>query len=195
MVIKMDEFVHFLNQRVSALSGFITAPAPNHQQLMTILQAGMSAPDHGGLMPWRFKIYNHNNFNELQDIAITAKRHENPDIGDDEMQKTIGKLRRAPLVVAVWAQKQNQKNIPMAEQVAAVNMAVAQQLLCASAMGFAAVYLTGWLAFSPIFHQHLGMGEQDEFCGFLYLGSFAQNPPAKTRPRVEQFITNILNIQ
>ncbi len=190
----MNEIIQFLHQRVSALSGFITTPAPTNEELITILQAGMSAPDHGGLMPWRFKIYNPHNFDELIDIATMAKRHDQPDIGDDEMQKTISKLRRAPVVVAVWAQKQSQKNIPMPEQVAAVNMAVGQQILCATSMGYAAVYLTGWLAFNPVFHNHLGMVAGDEFCGFLYLGTFAQKPPSKNRPRVEQFITNFNNI-
>lgn len=44
--------LHALNTRRSMK--LLRAPAPKPDELAQILQAAMSAPDHGALRPWRF---------------------------------------------------------------------------------------------------------------------------------------------
>lgn len=50
----MNEAINYLLNRNSMK--MVTAPAPSDEELALILQTAMSAPDHGALRPWRFKI-------------------------------------------------------------------------------------------------------------------------------------------
>ncbi len=186
-----QEWLAYLNNRVSAITARIGEPAPNMQEIHQILQAGMSAPDHGALMPWRYMIFTQDNIAKLFQIAREAKLQDEPNITQAELTQIIAKFQRAPVVIAIWVAKQSSKNIPMKEQICTVAMATQNQLIAADKMGFAAVLITGWLAFHPHLYESLGMGEHDEFIGFLFMGSHKDGvlPPAKPRPDVRQFIT------
>jgi nitroreductase len=50
-VIQMDALELLLNRRSASR---LAEPAPAGEQLENILRAGLRAPDHGTLQPWRF---------------------------------------------------------------------------------------------------------------------------------------------
>ena len=77
--------LHALTSRRSVK--FLRAPAPKQDELEQILQAAMSAPDHGALRPWRFVLIRGEAIGKLADVAIGAVKRS----GDPRM--TPGKVR------------------------------------------------------------------------------------------------------
>ena len=58
---------------------FLRGPAPKPAELEQILQAAMSAPDHGALRPWRFVVIQGEAIGKLADVALEAvKRSGDP---------------------------------------------------------------------------------------------------------------------
>lgn len=62
MAIKSESSIaKIITDRVSVPQGKMTGPAVNKDHLLIALQSAMSAPDHGGLKPFRFAIAVHEN--------------------------------------------------------------------------------------------------------------------------------------
>ena len=50
--------------------------------------------------------------------------------------------------------------------------------MAAQAQGFGGIWRSGWFIFDRLLHQRLGLGEQEQIVGFLYLGT----PNAEPKP-------------
>ncbi|KOO10759.1 nitroreductase, partial [Vibrio xuii] len=68
----------------------LAAPAPEGQALENIIKAGLRAPDHAGLTPWRFVISQGEGLNKLSDILVKAAVAENSD------DAVVEKVKNAP---------------------------------------------------------------------------------------------------
>lgn len=162
----MDALALLLNRRSASR---LTEPAPAGGVLDNIIRAGMRAPDHGALQPWRFVIIEGEGrvrFSELlHHCAITE--------GLDE--KGIEKARqapfRAPMIIAVLAWCDTQTKVPRWEQMVSAGCAVQGMQMAALAQGFNGIWRTGLWATNPDVKQAFGCREQDEIVGFLYLGT------------------------
>lgn len=178
-----------LNNRRSVKAQLLGSPAPDQNLLIEILQAGMSAPDHGAIRPWRFNIFRNDERQILSEKYGEALKEKNPDATVEEIEEIKQKPLRAPLIVAIWAEiMENHPKVPPVEQVVATACAAENILLAAQDKGFGAVLLTGWPAFHPIVQKCLGMSEKDEMIGFLYLGTAQESPKPVSRPDVKQYI-------
>lgn len=57
----------------------VVAPAPSDEELALALQAAVTAPDHGNLTPWRFKLIRGENVQRFADLGITIRQgSDNP---------------------------------------------------------------------------------------------------------------------
>ena len=64
--------------------------------------------------------------------------------------------------------------------------AACQNLLtAATAMGFAAQWLTEWYAYDRMVKEALGLKSGERIAGFIYLGSTEAGPRERARPRLE----------
>src|SRR3546814_19442361 len=83
--------LHALTSRRSMK--FLRAPAPKQEELDQILQAAMSAPDHGKLRPWRFVLIRGAALGRLADRALDAvKRRGDPrQIGRESCRERVCK--------------------------------------------------------------------------------------------------------
>ncbi len=183
----MDALELLLNRRSAKR---LIEPAPSGDILDNIIRAGMRAPDHGTLQPWRFVIIEGEGrarFGELlHQSALNA--------GMDEkgIEKAAQAPFRAPLIIAVLAWCDTQSKVPRQEQVLSAGCAVQAMQMAALAQGFNGIWRTGLWATQPDVKQAFGCREQDEIVGFLYLGtsqlkaSAASIPPA-TEPFVRHF--------
>lgn len=72
----MDALDLLLNRRSIAK---LSAPAPEGKVLENIIRAGLRAPDHAGLTPWRFVISQGEGLNKLSDILVKAAVAEQSD--------------------------------------------------------------------------------------------------------------------
>ncbi len=149
--------------------GKLRAPAPEGKALENIIHAGLRAPDHGGLTPWRFVIAQGSGLDKLGKVLSDAAIAENSD------QAVIDKMRqapfRAPMVITVIAKVTEHPKVPALEQYLSAGCAVQAMQMAAVAQGFQGFWRSGNLMFHPLVHQAFGLQGDDEIVGFLYLGT------------------------
>lgn len=170
----MTDIFSFIKNRTSAFTKTLGLPGPTHQDVVDILACAVSAPDHGGLTPWRFTILQNEDLQKFAKLAgdyfFAGKENTTP----EDIKNFHTKVMRAPTVVAVWASPSDKKPIAKKEQVYGVVMAIAQILLASSAkeFPFGAVFLTGFIAdHRPLVERAFGLLPQDEFLGYIYMGT------------------------
>lgn len=180
-----------LNQRQSVKADLLGDPVPDDAELQDILQAGMSAPDHGAVRPWRFKIIRGEDRNHLAGLFAKALKANDPTADDEAIATIRSKPMRSPLIVAVCAEiMENHPKVPPVEQIVATACATQNILLAANEKGYGAILLSGWPAHDKTVKEGLGLQAKDEIVGFLYLGTPTEAPREKKRPEVTKFISN-----
>ena len=147
-----------------------------------ILEAGVAAPDHGMLRPWRFLVVREAGRARLGELFAAFVQRQSAAVSPEELEKQRTAPLRAPLIIVVVARVQpHHPKIPEVEQLAAVASATQNMLLAAHALGFAAKWATGRQAYDAQVKAGLGLGERDRIVGFLYLGSATGDYPAPPR--------------
>ncbi len=160
----------------------LTDPAPDAADLRKILTAGIMAPDHGRLAPWRFAVLHGATRNLLADAMAALKRATDPDAPETAIAAEQRKALRAPLIVVVAAHIVPHPKVPEIEQLLAVAACVQNMCLAAQALGYCANWKTGPAAHAPEVARALGFAANDRVVAILYLGSAAA--PATRRDRV-----------
>lgn len=161
----------------------LAPPAPTDDDLRTILEAAVCAPDHGCLRPWRFVVLAGTAKDGFGPVLAEATVAEYRDRGLEpdprKVDKDRTKMDRAPLVVAVACAYQPSEKIPPADQFAAVAAAVENACLAATALGYGSMWRTGPNADNVHVKRALGLDDDDAVVGFLYLGTVEAD---KARP-------------
>ena len=63
-------------------------------------------------------------------------------------------------------------------------------LNAAHALGLAAQWITEWPAYNDDVAKALGVGEEERIAGFIYIGTAAQPPDERTRPEIDDIVTD-----
>jgi nitroreductase len=167
----------------------LVEPAPSDAQLNEMFSAGIRAPDHGRLRPWRFIVMRGAAREKLGEVWAEALRARSPGVPDDVVAREKQKPMRAPLVVAVAASVVEGHKIPAVEQILAAGAATQNIVLAAHAMGFGAMWRTGDGAYDSRVKEALGLKASDAIVGFLYIGTpTGRTPIPPDEPGVEQFV-------
>lgn len=171
---------------------FLRGPAPKPAELEQILQAAMSAPDHGALRPWRFVVIQGEAIGKLADVALEAvKRSGDPRMTPEKEKSVREWMAGVPLFVAV-AQKIAHDNtkIPEAEQLLATGCATMNILNAAHMLGYGAFWSTGIGTYVEDVQAALGLDSLDyRFLGFLAIGTPACAVQPANRPDYREFVT------
>ena len=174
----MADVLETILQRSSATK--LTEPAPNREQLETLLRAAARAPDHGRLAPWRFVVLQGEARGKLGDAMAEVTRLKTPDVGPEVLDGERRKALRAPVIVAVAAAARPHPKVPEIEQVAAVSAGIENLILAAHALGFGTMWKTGGAAYSPVVKRALGLDDADQILGFVYLGTAVTRAPVRS---------------
>jgi nitroreductase len=154
-------------------------PGPDDDQLMAILSAGVRAPDHGRLTPWRFVVIEGRARAAFGMAMAQSCARENPGFDERRLLAEAEKPLRAPLIIAVAARVVDHDKVPAAEQVMAAAAGVQNMLLAAHAQGFGAMWKTGACASDPFLVRAIGFQPADVIVGFLYIGTAEKLPPPR----------------
>jgi len=185
----MTDVLDLLRERVSVRPDQLVEPAPDDAQIETMVAAAVTAPDHGGLRPWRFIVIRGDARRRLGDVFASAAQQRRPSIEAAELEKLRGKPQRAPLVIAVAAAIQtDHPKVPAIEQIQSASAAAQQLQLAASALGFGSIWLTGDAAHDPAVAEALGLDFDDRVIGFIHIGTVDGVPPRPTRPDAASFL-------
>src|SRR5476649_735204 len=180
----MDALELLLNRRSAKR---LIEPAPSGDRLDNIIRAGMRAPDHGTLQPWRFVIIEGEGLTRFSELLHQSALNAGMD--EKGIEKAAQAPFRAPLIIAVLAWCDTQTKVPHWEQVVSAGCAVQAMQMAALAKGFNGIWRTGIWATQPDVKQAFGCREQDEIVGFLYLGT-PQLKASSTSipPAIEPFV-------
>ena len=161
----------------------LTAPAPPEADLDTILRAGLRAPDHAWLTPWRFVIIREDRREAFGDVLADALAKRDPDADQAALDKARAAPLRAPLMIAVLAHIKPHPKVPPVEQRLSAGCAAHAMLLATEALGYAGIWRTGGAAFDDNVHRALAAQDNEEIVGFLYIGT--RDGAAKPLPQRE----------
>ena len=164
------DLLNAIDSRASALK--LTEPGPTRQHLEQIMRAGVRAPDHGRLHPWRFVVLEGAARDKLGAAMARLSLAKFPQSTPEQLESERRKVLRAPTIIVVAARITPGK-IPEIEQIAAVAAGVENMVLVAQALGYGSMWKTGAAAYDTQVKTELGLTAQDHIVSFLYLGTTA----------------------
>ncbi len=130
------------------------------------------APTHALTEPWRFVVYAGDAVQKF--AAEQAELYKNNTPAEKFREASYEKIRtgceKVSHSIVVYMKRGNNPNIPVLEEICATAAAAENLLLGASAAGIAALWSTGGTTFSPALKQYLGLAEEDQVIGQVYLG-------------------------
>jgi nitroreductase len=158
---------------------------PPRVDINRMLDAAMSAPDHGFVRPWRFHIVEGDARDKLGSLFADALLERDAFAPTAAIEKEKGRPLRAPTIVTVCAKVDPSRapKVPVIEQIVAAAAAMEHLVLAAQAMGYGAIVLTGRNAHAPMVRKAF----DDELLGFVYIGCISEPTPAKKRPDAAEF--------
>ncbi len=171
----------FLTEHCSYPAKELNDPAPSAEQIEHILQAAMSAPDHGELTPYRFLIIEGEARFRLAEIFAQATLQRNPEVDEATLNKQKNKPLRAPMIITVIANITQNPNIPEIEQILCAGCAAQHIQLACRALGFGSIWLTGANSYDMTVYQALGLDIDERIIGFIYIGTPADKRLKKKR--------------
>jgi nitroreductase len=182
-----DTTLDLLMSRVS--TGALRAPAPDARALELIVAAGLRAPEHGKLRPWRFIAISGEAKARFVDLVIAAAQARDPNVAQFELDRTRGKLTAPPMILALGVHITPAHKIPEIEQIQTVGAAAMNMLNAAHALGYAGKWITGPNSYDPAVSTALGLPPPHCLAGFLYLGTPDGPLPEVKRPDVADYLT------
>lgn len=176
-----------LLSRITVPQAMMTDPGPEGDALDRILEAGVSAPDHGRLRPWRFLLVRGEARSRLGALMADAQQTREPAASAEALEKTREAPLRAPLLVVVIASvRPDHPKIPEIEQIASAAAAAQNMLIAAHALGFAGKWSTGAHAYDETVKTGLGLRAHERLLGFLYIGTARGRPQPGSRPALAE---------
>lgn len=184
-----------LNSRSSIPAKLLSEPAPNNEQLKSILQSAMSVPDHGGLQPFRFMTIQGDAREQLAQVFEQAIRQRDPNAGEAYFKKQYQKPLRSPLIIVVVCRLSDNPKIPKIEQQLSAGCAAQNIILACHTLDFGACWLTGDNAYDDSVKEALGLEFNEQITGFIYVGSKPDDVEVVTRADAETITSEWTDIQ
>jgi nitroreductase len=197
-----EAWLALLERRRSVDPDFLVAPGPTPAQTARLLGIAARVPDHGMLEPWRFIVIE-GAAREAVSARIAAAyaqalatdmadfARENPEKAERQLAKMPKLFARAPLVVCVVSRADPAARKPEIEQVLSAGAVCMNLISAATAMGFGAIWLTGWPAYDPRAHAILGLAAGEKVAGFIHIGTIGRASPERRRPDLAALTTRL----
>jgi nitroreductase len=179
--------LEMLLKRESAMK--LSEPGPSEEQLDTMFEAAVRAPDHGRLRPWAFVVVPKEKRARFGEIMAQSLQRRRSDASAEMIQREKQKALRAPIILIVAARPKSTERIPEIEQVLSAGAAAQNIMLAAYAQGFGAMWRTGDAAYDDGVKTALGLQPSDKIVGFIYLGSSDGASSPAARPASKDFVT------
>ena len=185
----MNDTIALLRARRSAPPAAMSGPSPTPEEIQTLLSLASRVPDHGKLAPWRFILFEGDG--RARAGAIFADMYAKAHPGEDEARVMAenNRFTLAPLVVGVISRAAPHQKIPEWEQVLSAGAVCMNLLVAANALGYAAVWLTEWVAYDRGVLARLGVAEHERVAGFIHIGRADGPREDRVRPRIADIVT------
>lgn len=183
----MNETITSLLSRHSLGGKHLGEPGPDDAALALMVEAALRAPDHAGLVPFRFALVRGAARKRLAALFESTALAAGKDPADARIDAE--RARRPPVTVAVLARIDlGHPVVPAHEQWAAVGGAIANFLNAAHALGFAGKMLSGHKVRQPAI-QAAFCAPGETLVGWISLGTPARAPsPGHAKAGVGQVL-------
>lgn len=179
----------YLSTRRSIPALQLTEPGPDQAEIEQILKLASRVPDHGKLAPWRFIVFRGASRVELGEKLLQIALKKTPDLSEEMQQVERARLARAPVVIAVVSTAAPHVKIPVWEQELSAGAVCLNLFMATNAHGFAANWLSEWIAYDDDAKAVLGIKPEEKVAGFLYLGSTTFPQTDRPRPELSDIVT------
>lgn len=140
------------------------------EMIEKILSAAVQAPNHHKVRPWRFVVLTGSGRNKLGDVFAASFLERNPATPAEGLSKPRSLPLRAPVVIAVAADKSLDPKIDEIENISAASAACMNILLAAHALGLGATWRSGNWVHDVKVKEFLGFAADQNILGFIYIG-------------------------
>jgi nitroreductase len=163
-------------------TGQLEAPAPEGPELDLILDAGLRAPDHGHLRPWRFVLIRGPARAGLGTLLAEATLARDPSAAPALVERYRSWPLRMPLLIGVGTRLRPGHPVPEVEQLLSAGAAAMNMLNAIHLLGFGGIWVTGANAYDDCVNAQLGFTAPDRLVGFLAVGTPKAPPVGAPRP-------------
>tara|TARA_B100001057_G_scaffold34138_1_gene30969 strand:- start:437 stop:967 length:531 start_codon:yes stop_codon:yes gene_type:complete len=163
----MDALKNILN-RVSARK--LSEPHPSAEEMKIVYRAALRAPDHAWLRTSSFIEVKDEGLKKLSNIFFDFGKTI-PDLSNDVLNKYKNAPFRAPMIVILVNTYKEHPKVPAIEQKLSTAAAAQNIMLALNAMNYSCIWRTGKMAFNEIICKELGLNENQEILGYLYIGT------------------------
>ncbi len=151
--------------------GVLQEPAPDGGDLALILDAGLCAPDHGRLRPWRFVLIRGSARAAFAEILVEALKRREADPQETMVERLRSRILGVPLVIAIGAKIKTTGPIPEIEQLLSTGAAAMNMLNAIHVLGYGGLWVTGGHAYDRDVNEALGFSWPDRLIGMLFVGT------------------------
>ena len=171
-----------------ASTDHLVEPPPKGDDLRTILSAGLRAPDHGKMRPWRYTVIKGKHREAFADLVVEAMGRQEPDAPEAKKTKRHHRFSNMPMIIALGMHLQPEGKIPVIEQEMAVAAGAMNVLNALHASGFGGMWVTGPFCEDRILLTALGLPEPHRLAGFLFVGTPAKHSDERKRPEIDDYM-------
>ncbi|MFD9210624.1 nitroreductase [Streptomyces sioyaensis] len=168
----------------------LAEPAIADAELLDLLNAAMTAPDHGRLTPWRL---------------ITLRGEERATLGRAlaEAAGAAGPVASrqaavrpflAPLLITIVFCPVDHPRVPQWEQLAATTAVVHNLTLLLHGYGYGSIWRTGGVTEEPCVRRALGLRDHEQLLGWLYVGTAAGPCPPRPSREPERQLSSLTQL-
>ncbi|UIJ73858.1 nitroreductase [Aurantimonas sp. HBX-1] len=186
----MADAITLLSTRRSIPIPMLGLPAPSEAELETILTIGARVPDHGKLVPWRFIVYRGAPAAAIGEaLAGLIEARDGAPLSEGRRRVETTRFTRAPLVIGVISTAGEHVKIREWEQVLSGGAAAMNIVNAVHAMGYAANWVTEWMAYDDEAKALLGVAPSEKVIGFIHVGTPQEPPVERPRPALAEIVT------
>ncbi|GBQ83687.1 oxidoreductase [Asaia krungthepensis NRIC 0535] len=171
-----------------ASTDHLSAPAPDKEQIGRILSAGLRAPDHGKIRPWRYIVIKGKHRTEFAEEVVRAMVSADPEVPEKKIAKRRQRFSEMPMTIALVMAIEPKSKIPVQEQELSVGAGAMNVLNALHAEGFGGFWVSSDFADEPCFREALGLGDAQRLAGFLFVGTPDKPVQGAKRPDVSDYM-------
>lgn len=173
-----------MSSRRTVLPKRLVAPGPDAAQTQALFAAAATAPDHGQIKPWRYRLIPTAARAELAERFADALVARDAQATPQQIDQAREKAHRAPwLAVLIVRLSGLDEAIAPHERLISAGAGLQNLLLMAQALGFSSGVTSGKALADNRLRQWLGLDEAEQAVCFVSIGTATKLPgPAAHRP-------------
>ncbi|MCR6478078.1 nitroreductase [Variovorax sp. ZS18.2.2] len=161
----------------------LVEPGPGADELSCLMEAAVTAPDHGLLTPWHFILIPTVSRPTLGDAFARALIERDPGATQAQIEAAREKADRAPCLLLAVAHLDAEPNgISHTERLISLGCAIQNILLSATSMGYGSGLTSGRSLQAAAVRDLFSLKSHEQAVCFIAVGTTDQPKPARERP-------------